>query len=117
MPHGWRLSNRYHGEPLVKILEQQQDKKLYHSMGGLVARWYVEKCGGAERTRKLITFGTPYRGAATAVARLVNGVRRKIGPLTVALTEFARSMPSLHQVDAHDRWRAAAHLHDGAHRR
>ena len=34
-----------------------------HSMGGLVARWYIEKCGGAEVTRKLITLGTPYRGA------------------------------------------------------
>jgi hypothetical protein len=25
----------------------------------VVARWYIEQCGGAEVTRKLITLGTP----------------------------------------------------------
>ncbi|MGH3586514.1 MAG: esterase/lipase family protein, partial [Pseudonocardia sp.] len=69
-----------------------------HSMGGLVARWYIEKCGGAALTRKLITLGTPYRGAAKAVEQLVNGVRKGNGPLSVDLTEFARSLPSLHQL-------------------
>ena len=44
-----------------------------HSMGGLIARWYIEQCGGAEITRKLITLGTPYRGAARALDQLVNG--------------------------------------------
>ena len=48
-----------------------------HSMGGLIARWYIEQCGGAEITRKLITLGTPYRGAAHAVDQLVNGVRTR----------------------------------------
>lgn len=37
-PYDWRLSNR----------------------------WYVEKCGGHEVTRKLVTLGTPWRGATNA---------------------------------------------------
>ncbi|MFD7456748.1 MULTISPECIES: esterase/lipase family protein [unclassified Streptomyces] len=112
VPYDWRLSNRYNGRRLVGIVEpalarwraqggRYADARLVfvcHSMGGLVARWYVEHCGGAEHTRKLITFGTPYRGAVQALGQLLNGVRKGIGPLSVDLTEFARSMPSLHQL-------------------
>lgn len=112
VPYDWRLSNRYNGQRLATIAEPalhrwrektpaNRDAQLVivcHSMGGLVARWYLEKCGGAELTRKLITLGTPYRGAAKAVTQLVNGVRRGIGPLSLDLTAFARSMPSLHQL-------------------
>jgi hypothetical protein len=65
---------------------------------GLVARWYIEKCGGAEITRKLITLGTPYRGAARALEQLVNGAHPGLGPFRLDLTRFARSMPSLHQL-------------------
>ena len=69
-----------------------------HSMGGLVARWYIEKCGGAEVTRKLITLGTPWRGATGALEQLVNGVKKGIGPISIDLTDFSRSMPSLFQL-------------------
>lgn len=67
-------------------------------MGGLVARWYIEKEGGAALTRKLVTLGTPYRGALSALDQLVNGVRKSIGPIKIDLTDFARSLPSLHQL-------------------
>lgn len=44
-----------------------------HSMGGLVAaRWWAE--GGHRVTEKIITLGTPYRGAVKALDWLVNGV-------------------------------------------
>ncbi|MGZ6564616.1 MAG: esterase/lipase family protein [Solirubrobacteraceae bacterium] len=112
LPYDWRLSNRRTAawiKPIVEVaLErwrahgpQFADARLVfvcHSMGGLVARWYIERCGGAEITRKLITLGTPYRGAAKALEQLVNGVSRGIGPLSINLTEFARSLPSLHQL-------------------
>ena len=67
-------------------------------MGGLIARWYIEKCGGAEIARKLITLGTPYRGAARALDQLVNGANGGLGPFRLDLTGFGRSMPSLHQL-------------------
>ena len=112
VPYDWRLSNRYTGAWLAKIVEpalerwraqggRYADAQLVfvcHSMGGLVARWYIEHCGGAEITRKLITFGTPYRGAAKALEQLVNGVDRRVGPFSFDLTGFARSLPSLHQL-------------------
>jgi pimeloyl-ACP methyl ester carboxylesterase len=112
VPYDWRLSNRYNGRRLKGIVESAlerwrsqgepfADAKIIfvcHSMGGLVARWYIEKEGGASLTRKLVTLGTPYRGALNALDQLVNGVRKGIGPLKIDLTTFARSLPSLHQL-------------------
>jgi pimeloyl-ACP methyl ester carboxylesterase len=46
-----------------------------HSMGGLVARYFCEELGGAEYTRKIITFGTPHRGALKALSALVGPKR------------------------------------------
>lgn len=52
------------------ILEDRRSKNddgteevdiIAHSMGGLDARWYIEKLGGAENVNKLITLGTPIR--------------------------------------------------------
>jgi pimeloyl-ACP methyl ester carboxylesterase len=112
VPYDWRLSNRYNGQRLKSIVEPALDRWrgqggrykdaqiafVCHSMGGLVARWYIEQCGGAELTRKLITLGTPYRGAARGLDALVNGIRLDFGPFSLDLTEFARSMPSLYQL-------------------
>lgn len=111
-PYDWRLSNRYNGQRLATVVEPVLDRWraqggpfadarlvfVCHSMGGLVARWYIEQCGGLELTRKLITLGTPWRGATNAIEQLVNGVRKGIGPLSIDLTTFARSLPSLHQL-------------------
>ncbi|MCU1538736.1 MAG: hypothetical protein JWP82_3087 [Humibacillus sp.] len=110
--YDWRLSNRYNAERLKAVVEPALERLraaggshadarvvfVCHSMGGLVARWYIEKCGGAEVTRKLVTLGTPWRGATDALEQLVNGVTKGIGPLSVDLTAFSRSMPSLFQL-------------------
>jgi pimeloyl-ACP methyl ester carboxylesterase len=112
VPYDWRLSTRYNGRWLAGIVEPALDRLrsqggryvdsrlvfVCHSLGGLVARWYIEKCGGAEITRKLITLGTPYRGAAKAAEQLVNGVPKGIGALSIDLTDFARSLPSTYQL-------------------
>jgi pimeloyl-ACP methyl ester carboxylesterase len=105
--YDWRLSNRFNGRRLKTIVEPAlerwraqgsafRDAKVVficHSMGGLVARWYLDKEGGAEICRKVITLGTPYRGALKALRVLVNGV-----PFSLGLTHFARSLPSLYQL-------------------
>jgi len=38
-----------------------------HSMGGLIAYYYVKKLGGHRCVRKLITMGTPFRGTWAAL--------------------------------------------------
>ncbi|MDJ0868808.1 MAG: alpha/beta fold hydrolase [Myxococcota bacterium] len=37
-----------------------------HSMGGLVARFYLQQLGGARRVDRLITLGTPHQGTHAA---------------------------------------------------
>lgn len=56
-------------EEIEKIQDKNGDKKvdiIAHSMGGLDARWYIEKLGGSEYVDKLITLGTPHNGTYLA---------------------------------------------------
>jgi triacylglycerol lipase len=36
------------------------------SMGGLIGRYYLQRLGGAQRMRRLVTLATPHRGSWTA---------------------------------------------------
>lgn len=110
-PYDWRLSNRASAvalkqrvEPLLERFRSQPGRAdarvvfVGHSMGGLVARYYVDVLGGHEITRKVITLGTPHRGALNALETLVNGIRKGFGPFSIDLTQMARTMPSLYQL-------------------
>jgi pimeloyl-ACP methyl ester carboxylesterase len=53
-------------------LKEGHGKKLVimaHSMGGLVARWFIEREGGAKVTSGLVMFGTPNMGTPWADVR------------------------------------------------
>ena len=67
---------------------------LAHSMGGLVARYWLGPLGGWPLCRALITLGTPHRGAPKALRWTVDGVRlagrRLDGP-----TELIRGWPAV----------------------
>jgi pimeloyl-ACP methyl ester carboxylesterase len=50
-----------------------------HSLGGIVARWYLQERGGAERVERLVTLATPHAG--TEAARLnISPLLRAIHP-------------------------------------
>ncbi len=100
----WR---RYTGNPNAKTI------LLAHSMGGLVARFYLEVLDGHLDARALVTFGTPYRGAPQALEPLVNGIRK--GPLD--LSSMIRSFTSVYQllpiyqcIDTGTHWRRITEL-------
>lgn len=110
-PYDWRLDCRVN----ARRLEQQAlawlhawrstsgaaDARLVligHSMGGLVARYFLECLGGWQSTRTLFTLGTPHRGSLNAVDFLVNGMKKGIGPLGLDLTPLLRSYPSVYQL-------------------
>ncbi len=111
-PYDWRLDNRVSARRLKSAaldwLENwrsrpgNQDARLVliaHSMGGLVSRYFLEALGGWKETRMLITLGTPHRGSVKALDFLVNGLRKKVGPVTlVDLTDMIQSFPSVHQL-------------------
>jgi pimeloyl-ACP methyl ester carboxylesterase len=104
--YDWRLSNRYTARRLKRFtesaLEQWQDTRrdpdarvvfVCHSMGGLVARHYVNQLGGHELCRRIVTIGTPYSGSVNAIRTLTGGSR-----MPDRLVAAARTMPALHQL-------------------
>jgi triacylglycerol lipase len=46
------------------------------SMGGLVARYFLQRMSGLKRVRRLITISTPHRGTCTAFFRWNTGARQ-----------------------------------------
>ena len=73
----WRYNTRsilsqaeWLAEKIEHVRQKHQLGKLNivgHSMGGLVARHYVQSCGGAEQVKSLITLGSPHHGTPTAL--------------------------------------------------
>jgi triacylglycerol lipase len=62
-------------EPLAESLRQEIETQIPHrqsftligfSMGGLVARHYLQQLGGAKRCNRLITISSPHQGTLTA---------------------------------------------------
>ncbi|WP_369196042.1 esterase/lipase family protein [Streptomyces djakartensis] len=64
-----------------------------HSLGGLIARYYVQRLGGDTRVRTLVTLGTPHAG--TRVARLADAhpIVRQMRPGSPVLEELALPAP------------------------
>jgi triacylglycerol lipase len=59
-----------------------------HSMGGLVARYYVQRMGGDAHVHTLVTLGTPHHGTRTA--RLFRrGVCQQLAPGSEVVAELA----------------------------
>jgi Lecithin:cholesterol acyltransferase len=64
-----------------------------HSLGGLIARYWLGPLGGWRDCRALITIATPHQGVPKALDWLLNGVRVKSVALRSA-TEVLREWPS-----------------------
>jgi pimeloyl-ACP methyl ester carboxylesterase len=110
-PYDWRRDNRASARLLAKRSKewlsrwrdssgksQAQLVLVGHSMGGLVARYFVEALGGWRDTKAVITFGTPFYGSLNALDFLVNGFSKSFGPLNADLSPLLRSMTSVHQL-------------------
>jgi hypothetical protein len=63
-----------------------------HSMGGLVARYYVQRLGGDERVHTLVTLGTPHDGTQMAYA-LPHPLVRQLRPGSDLVEELAEPAP------------------------
>lgn len=60
-----------------------------HSLGGLIARYYVTRLGGDERVHTLVTLGTPHEGTWAAYA-LPTRLMRQMRPGSGLMRELAR---------------------------
>jgi hypothetical protein len=92
--HGWlRAWRKRSGNDAARLVI------VAHSMGGLVARYFLEPLDGWASSRMLITFGTPYRGSLNALGFIAHGMHRRLGPMTLAdLSELLRSFDSVYQL-------------------
>lgn len=113
----WRLNNRsideqarMIGDKLEGIAERYGLQRFHvvgHSMGGLIARTYIQHHGGDRRVKSLVTLGTPHHGTPTAAigvwlmaggilsanpwqmipySRFMRGLNRDVFPANIPLT-------------------------------
>lgn len=105
-PYDWRRDNRVAARKLGRAVEEGLRRLreqgaanpravlIAHSMGGLVARYWLEVLGGWRQCRALVTFGTPHRGSVKILDYLANGYKE----MFVDLTATVRSCTSAYQL-------------------
>lgn len=54
-------------EELKRVSGAEQVDIIGHSMGGVIAAWYINRLDGHRSVRRLITLGTPWRGTKMSV--------------------------------------------------
>ncbi|WP_371669611.1 alpha/beta fold hydrolase [Streptomyces sp. NBC_00289] len=64
-----------------------------HSLGGLIARYYVQRLGGDLRVRTLVTLGTPHSGTRVAPLANAHPIVRQMRPGSELLEELTRPAP------------------------
>ncbi|MCX4845855.1 alpha/beta fold hydrolase [Streptomyces sp. NBC_00893] len=64
-----------------------------HSLGGLIARYYVQRLGGDQRVRTLITLGTPHGGTAVAPLASAHPIVRQMRTGSAPIEELRRPAP------------------------
>jgi pimeloyl-ACP methyl ester carboxylesterase len=103
--YDWRRSVFDNGEALARFVNEKTGNTarvdiLAHSMGGLIARVYTAKFGGAARVGKLVSAGTPFLGSV----KVYETVEKGWGALNVVmggLPAFRRtilSFPSVYEL-------------------
>ncbi len=79
------------GEHIERICEKTGADRVHvvgHSLGGLIARYYVQRLHGDARVRTLVTLGTPHGGTLTAYL-LPTSLTRQLRPGSELLSELA----------------------------
>jgi triacylglycerol lipase len=83
------------GAEIEKICEESGSDQLHvvgHSLGGLIARYYIQRLGGGERVHTCVTLGTPHQG--TVAARLLPWpLVKQLRPDSDLMAELAEPAP------------------------
>jgi len=75
-------------ESLVVETGYERVHVIGHSLGGLIARYYVTRLGGDERVHTLVTLGTPHGGTFNAYA-LPSNLCRQLRPGSALMRELS----------------------------
>jgi triacylglycerol lipase len=86
------------GAQIERLCEESGSDQIHivgHSLGGLIARYYVQRLGGSERVHTCVTLGTPHQG--TFAARLLPWpLVKQLRPDSDLMTELAEPAPDCH---------------------
>ncbi|MBT2507156.1 alpha/beta fold hydrolase [Streptomyces sp. ISL-98] len=109
--HGWRHLESLNYSPLTcdirtaaELLARHVDEIrertghtevdiVGHSLGGLIARYYVQRLGGDIRVRTLVTLGTPHSGTTVAPPMNAHPIVRQMRPGSDVIEELRRPAP------------------------
>lgn len=83
------------GAFIERVCEQTGHDQVHvvgHSLGGLIARYHVQRQGGDRRVESLVTLGTPHGGSVLAHA-LPTPLVRQLRPGSRVLQELAEPAP------------------------
>jgi Palmitoyl protein thioesterase len=80
-------------ETLVAETGYERVHVIGHSLGGLIARYYVTRLAGDERVHTLVTLGTPHGGTFNAYA-LPSNLCRQLRPGSALMRELGAPVPS-----------------------
>ena len=84
-----------HVERLCAVSGVDRVHVIGHSLGGLIARYYVQRLGGDARVDTLVTLGTPHQGSHIAHLLPPTVVPRQLLPGSDLLRELDRARPGL----------------------
>lgn len=79
------------GAEVERIVEETGYERIHvigHSMGGLIARYYVTRLGGDQHVHTLVTLGTPHQGSYLAYT-WNNTLTRQLRPGSALMEELA----------------------------
>ncbi|QOV36152.1 alpha/beta fold hydrolase [Streptomyces ferrugineus] len=82
-----------HIEGICERTGSRQVDVVGHSLGGLIARYYVQRLGGDRRVRTLVTLGTPHSGTRVVPLANAHPIVRQMRPGSPILEELARPAP------------------------
>jgi hypothetical protein len=83
------------GAHVERICERTGHDRVHvvgHSLGGLIARYFVQRLGGDRRVESLVTLGTPHQGSLLA-HMVPTPLIRQLRPGSPVLRELARPAP------------------------
>ncbi|WP_372349653.1 lipase family alpha/beta hydrolase [Streptomyces sp. KL116D] len=82
-----------HVEELCERTGHDRIDIVGHSLGGLIARYYVQCLGGEVRVRTLVTLGTPHAGTLVAPLADAHPIVRQMRPGSSVVEELKQPAP------------------------
>ncbi len=91
-----REAARQLGDAIEKTAANTGYERIHvigHSLGGLIARYYVQRLGGDAQVHTLVTLGTPHHGTRLARAVPLFPLVRQLRPGSSVIRELAEPAP------------------------